>query len=124
MTQEKWVDKLEESTHSFLNSSLEWIEKYRGLRDRSSQLKNPNIEIDRMLNAINSSIIKLQLLLDNNKPDQKCILDNVVEMKHIINDKSFENDSISRLRVCHENIIERLKNIFHEERNKIASIFR
>jgi len=60
MTQGKWIEKLEESSHSFLNSILEWIEKYPALEDGSRQSKEPNAEIDRMFDAINSSIIRLQ----------------------------------------------------------------
>ena len=56
MTQEKWVDKLEKASHSFLCFTLEWIEKYRGLIDGSAQNKEPVPEINRTFDGINSSI--------------------------------------------------------------------
>ena len=123
MFQGKWIEKLEESSHLFLNSTLEWIEKYRAIVDGTLQSKDPNIEIDRMLNAINSSIIRLQLLLDNKKRNEKEILDNVTSMKRIVNSKKFDAQSIKSIRENHDEIIELLKMIFQEERNKISKIF-
>ena len=128
MTQGNWINKLEEAIHTFLIFTLEWIEKYRALCDRvksdPSSNKEVNDDIDRMLNGINSSFIKLQLLLDIQKLDQKYILDNIIEMKSIVNSKEFDEITISKLRECHGNVIDKLKKIFHSERTKIAEVFR
>ncbi len=127
MTQGGWIDKLEETSVSFLSFTLEWIEKYRALEDKVR--KNPvsgesvNSEIDRIMNGINSSIIKLQLLLDSEKTDQKIISDNIIEMKSLVNSKKFDDPTISRLKECHDNIISKLKMIFHQERKKISKIY-
>lgn len=124
LIQEKWVDKLEVSAIGFLTSSNEWIEKYRGIQDGSSKTKEPEREIDRMLDTINSYIIKLQLYLNTKKPLQNEILSNVIKMKAIINSKKFDEKSIAELKESYENIIENLKSILQEERSKITKIFK
>lgn len=120
----KWLDKLEEAAHLFLYSSLEWIEKYPALQDGSSKVEFPNREIDRMLDSLGSSIIKLQLLLDTKKPLQQEILNNVITIKDIINKKTFDGGSISKLRTAHEIIVEKVKTVLQEERSKITKVFR
>ena len=76
-----------------------------------------------MFDSINSSIIWLQLLLDTQIPDQKFILANIIQMKGIVNSKKFDEKTISQIRSCHDSIVEKLKTIFQEERNKIKNIF-
>ena len=125
---EQWVNKLEEAAVSYLNFTMEWIERYRALCDKvksdPSTSNFVNNEIDRLLNGINSSFIMLQLHLRSEKPEQRVILDKATEMKEIVNKKSFNEEAISNLRECHENIISNLQNIFHKERSKMAETFR
>ncbi len=118
-----WLDKLDKSVHLFLFSTLEWIEKYPGIQDGSSQLLEPNREIDRMFDSINSAIIKLQLLLDKTDADQNEILDTVKEMKQIINEKRFDAESINNLKEKHELITNKVGGLFKKERKKIKKIF-
>jgi len=92
------------------------------VRENPISNESVNSEIDRMMNGINSSILKLQLLLDPQKSDQKFIMDNIVEMKRMVNGKKFDDATISRIRECHENIISRLKIIFKQEREKISRV--
>ena len=124
LIQEKWIDKLEEDVTKYLTQVVEWIEKYRAIIDGSSKIEEPEREIDRMLATLNSSIIKLQLHLNTNKPFQKEILSNVSNMKAIINSKSFEDESINSLKNSHEEIITNMKAILQEERSKITKIFK
>ena len=121
---EHWINKLEDAAHSFLNCTSEWMGKYPVIKDGSWQIENPNKEIDRMLDTIHSSIIKLELLLDINKKDQSIILDKVAAMSAIIHSKVYDDNSINTLRTNHDEIIDSLQNIFHRERTKIADIFR
>lgn len=128
LTQENWLSKLEDSILSFLNNSEQWIGKYRALAEigkrDESQITTINNKIDEMLDSINSSIIKLQLHLDIQKTYQKEILENVVVIKGIINNKSFDNDSIQQIRKAYDIIIEKSQSLFKEERQKVAKIFR
>ena len=124
LIQEKWVTKLEDAAHSFLNSSSEWISKYPMLQDGSWEVKEPNKEIDRMLDSINSSIIKLEFLLDIEKENQALILEKVASMTSIIHSKVYDENSLSTLRKNHDTIISMLQKIFHEERTKMAKVFR
>jgi hypothetical protein len=128
MTQEKWIDKLETKVGNYLNITIKWIEKYPDLIERGQkepvQIKEINQEIDLMLDTINASVIKLDLILDSKSPHQKLIIDNVIKMKVIVNNKVFDKDSINELRKSHAIIIENAKAIFQEERSKIAKIFR
>lgn len=121
---ENWVNNLETAAHSFLYSTIEWIEKYPSIRESGNPSSENISEIDRMINAINSSIIKLQLLLDESKKEQGNILNSVVQMKSIINKKEYDVNTIQSLRNHHELIISTLKTIFHNERTKIANLFR
>jgi hypothetical protein len=121
---EKWVDKLTEASHSFLSNTIEWIEKYRGIKDGSAKTIKPEQEIDRMLDNINSSIVKLQLLLDKEKDDQNAILINAITIKDLVNKKLFDEITINNLRTCHEEMIDRLNKLFHQERTKMADTFR
>lgn len=124
IVKEKWVDKLGEASQIFLSSVLEWIEKYRGIQDGSSKIENPHREIDRMFDNINSSIIRLQLLLDKKKDDQNAILIGVIKIKDVVNKKLFDEITINKLRIYHEEIIDRLNELFHQERTKMANTFR
>lgn len=124
LIQEKWVIKLEEAAHLFLNTTSEWINKYPMLQDGSWKVENPNKEIDRMLDTINSTIIKLEFLLDNEKQDQAFILENVASMTSIIHSRVYDDSSLSKLRKNHDDIISTLQTIFHKERSKITNIFR
>lgn len=121
---EHWVNSLEIAAHSFLLSTMEWIERYPALREASNITSVTNNEIDKMLKEINSSIIKLQLLLDEIKEEQKTILDNVTQIKSIVNKKEYDHNTIQTLRNHHDKIISTLKIIFHNERTKIAKLFR
>lgn len=121
---EKWVDRLGEASHLFLTSVLEWIEKYRGIVDGSAKVENPHREIDRMFDNINSSIVKLQLLLDKGKEDQNDILDLIDKMKLIVNEKLFDDKTISELRTLHQEMVDKLNSLFHQERTKMADTFR
>ena len=123
MVNSTWLDKLDKSVHSFLFSTLEWIEKYPVIKDGSSQIPEPNREVDRMFDSINSSIIKLQLLLDKTDSDQNEILENVIEIKTIVNEKSFDEEPINKLRAKHELITNNVINLFKQERKKIKKIF-
>ncbi len=123
MVNSTWLDKLDKSVHLFLYSTLEWIEKYQAIKDGSSQLPEPNREIDRMFDSINSAIIKLQLLLDPTDTDQNQILENVIEIKKIINEKRFDEESINDLREKHELITNNIGRLFKKERKKIKKIF-
>ena len=124
MIKEHWVNKLEDAAHMFLNSTSEWMNKYPVIKDGSWHLKDPNQEIDRMLDTIHSSIIKMELLLDINKKDQAIILDKVAVMSAIIHSKVYDDNSINTLRKNHNEMIDSLQIIFHRERTKIADIFR
>jgi len=124
LIKEHWVSKLEDVAHTFLNCTSEWMNKYPVIRDGSWYVENSNKEIDRMLDTINSSIIKLELLLDINKKDQAVILEKVADMTAIIHSKVYDDNSINTLRKNHDNIIDSLQKIFHKERTKIADIFR
>ena len=77
-----------------------------------------------MFDSINASIINIQLLLDSKKPLQNEILANVIKMKDIINKQLFDEVSINELRASHEIIIEKVKTILQNERNKITKIFK
>jgi hypothetical protein len=123
MVNSTWLDKLDKSVHLFLYSTLEWIEKYPAIKDGSSQLPEPNREIDRMFDSINSAIIKLQLLLDPTDTDQNQILENVIEIKKIINEKRFDEESINDLREKHELITNNIGRLFKKERTVIKKIF-
>lgn len=124
LIQENWVNKLEEAAHLFLNNTSEWISKYPGLQESSLRGIEVNKEIDRMLDSINSAIIKLEFLLDFNKKEQAVILDYVASMIKIVYSKKYDEDSISILRKNHDDIISELQKIFHQERSKITNIFR
>jgi len=124
LVKEHWVNKLEDAAHSFLNSTSEWMNKYPVISDGSWQVENPNKEIDKMLDTINSSIIKLQLLLDTNKNSQGVILDKVAAMAAIIHSKVYDENSINTLRKNHNDVIDSLQEIFHKERTKMADTFR
>jgi len=121
---EKWVDKLGETSHLFLTSVLEWIEKYQSIVDGSSRVENPNREIDRMFDNINSSIVKLQLLLVKEKENQKNILDLIDTIKSIVNKKLFDDKTINDLRTIHQEMVDKLNSLFHQERTKMADTFR
>ena len=127
MTQEKWIDKLEETVFNYLNNTVQWIEKYPALVERGKQepdsRKVINQEIDTMLNAINASIIKLDILLDTRILDQKIIIDNISKMKAIVNSKVYDKNNIALLIESHSNIVDRAKAIFQEERRRISKIF-
>lgn len=128
ITQEKWIDKLEEYASSYLENTVRWIEKYPGMiemgKNSPQVTEQMNVQIDNMLDEINSSIIKLSIILDDQKSDQKLIIDNVIQMKAIINSKVYNTENINVLKNSHEKIIENLKSIFHDERSKITNIFR
>ena len=121
---EKWVDRLGEASHLFLTSVLEWIEKYRCIVDGSALVENQHSEIDRMFDNINSSIVKLQLLLDREKENQKEILELINKIKLIVDEKLFDEKTISELKTSHQDIVDKLNNLFHEERTKMADIYR
>ena len=121
---EKWVDRLGEASHLFFTSVLEWIEKYRGIVDGSAKVESPHREIDRMFDNINSSIVKLQLLLDKEKENQKDILDLIDKMKSIVNEKLFDDKTINELRSLHQEMVAKLNSLFHHERTKMANTFR
>ncbi|MCB9211594.1 MAG: hypothetical protein H6609_19700 [Ignavibacteriales bacterium] len=128
LTQENWITKLEESILSFLTHTEQWIGKYQylvesGLADHTKIDPN-NQQIDELLDAINSAIIKLQLHLEEAKPDQKEMMLNVAEIKEIINTRVYDEQSVQKLKNLHYNIIEKAKLLFKEERQKIAGIFR
>lgn len=126
-TQEKWIDKLETEIVNYLFAITQWVEKYPGLsegqknKDRITEIK---LDIDKMLDAINTSIIKLDLLLDNNKSEQKTIISSVEEMKKIVNSKVYDNDSKAKLMLLYEIIVKYSKTIIKDERKKIINIFR
>jgi hypothetical protein len=128
MTQEKWVEKLDAAICNYLSITIRWIEKYPALVEFGHQNPNEitviNGEMDKMLDAINNSIIKLDLLLDSQSPQQKNIIDNVIIMKRLVNNKVFDKDSINELKKSHSIIIENAKAIFKEERNKLTKIFK
>jgi len=124
MIKEHWVNKLEDAAHMFLNSTSEWMNKYPVIQDGSWHVQDPNQEIDRMLDIIISSIIKLELLLDINKKDEAFILEKVAAMTAIIHSKVYDDNSINTLRKNHDDIIDSLQKIFHKEKTKIAEIFR
>jgi len=124
LVQERWVEKLEKDAYAFLNSILEWIEKYRGIMDGSANVDNPNKEIDRMFNAVNSSFIKLNLLLDSSKPAQIDILVNMIRIKDIVNKKLFDEESILMLRESYDIIVDRVKTVLQIERSKMTKIFK
>jgi|SRR3990172_13252329 len=124
LIKEHWVSKLEDVAHTFLNCTSEWMNKYPVIGDGSWHVENPNKEIDRMLDTINSSIIKLELLLDINKKDQAVILEKVAAMTTIIHSKVYDDNSVSTLRKNHDEIIDNLQKIFHRERIQMANIFK
>lgn len=124
MIKEHWVNKLEDAAHMFLNSTSEWMNKYPVIRDGSWHVQDPNQEIDRMLDTIHSSIIKMELLLDINIKKQSVILKKVAIMSDIIHSKVYDDNSINTLRKNHDEIIDSLQNIFHKERTKIAATFK
>ena len=124
MIKEQWVNKLEEAALLFLNTSSEWINKYPLIQNGSWQVENPNKEIDRMLDTINSAIFKLEFLLNDKKIDQELILKNVASMTSIIHSKVYDENSLSVLRANHSEIIDTLRKIFHDERSKMTDIFR
>lgn len=128
LTQEKWIDKLEKATLDFMTSCVAWIEKYPAIKEKSEiELENIiefNNQIDTMLDSINSSIIKIHILLDENKFDQKSILEKIFKMKSIINSKDFSGETIAILRELHVEIFNELKIIFSAERKKIAKIYK
>jgi len=124
MIKEHWVKKLEDAAHIFLNTTSEWMNKYPMIQDGSWHVKDPNQEIDRMLDLIHSSIIKLQLLLNIEKKEQSAILDKVAIISSIVHSKVYDDNSIRTLRKTHDEMIDSLQIIFHKERTKIADIFR
>jgi hypothetical protein len=121
---EHWVNKLEDVGHSFLFSTSEWTDKYPRIKNGLIKVENSDKEIERMNDSIRTSIVKLELLLDIKKIDQSFLLDNVAIMADIINSRKFDEESISVLREKHNNIIDTLQKIFHQERSKMADIFR
>lgn len=128
LIQEKWIEKLENTAIEFLNSNVQWVEKYRGLMMRGAQgtesLTDINRTIDNMLDSINTSLIKLQVMLDETKPNQKEIIVKSVLMKNIVLKNDIDEHNLNELFVAHETIIKNLKTIFHDERKKITNIFR
>ena len=93
MIKEQWVNKLEDSAHMFLNTTSEWINKYPVIKDGSWHVQDANQVIDRMLDTIHSSIIKMELLLDINKKDQSVILDKIAVMSNIIHSKVYDDNA-------------------------------
>jgi hypothetical protein len=77
-----------------------------------------------MLDTINLSIVKLDLLLDDEKPLQKKIIDDCVNMKSIILKTPLGEEQLSNLRELHKGIVFNLKKVFREERKKIASVIK
>lgn len=128
MVHGKWIDKLEDNVITYLNNTVQWIEKYPGLVEKGKNnplfLREVNDNIDRMLDEINVSIIRLQLLLDTKSRDQKEILNNVIIMKDIINSKDYDENSIIKLRNAHEIIIDKVKKVFTDKRNAIVKIYK
>ena len=124
LIQENWLTKLEDAAHSFLNSSSEWISKFPALQDGTTGVNEVNKEIYRMLDRINSSIIKLEFLLNIEQYDQAFILENVASITTIIHSRVYDEISLSKLRKNHADIISVLQKIFHQERSKITIIFR
>lgn len=128
LIQEKWIDKLETTALEFLNSNVQWVEKYKGLMMRGAQgtitLGEVNQSIDSMLDSINSSIIKLQILLDDTKSIQKEIIEKSILMKSIVLKNDINEQNLNQLFESHETIIMNLKKIFQEERHKLTKTFR
>ncbi|MEK6552532.1 MAG: hypothetical protein AABZ54_03685 [Bacteroidota bacterium] len=128
LTQEKWIDKLELEIVNYLYAITQWIEKYPSLMEKGqtdfSRVNEINLEIDRMLDEISISIIKLDLILDASISSQKIILNNVAEMKKIVNSKVYDKNSKARLMLLYDIIVEKAKTIFQDERKKTAKIFR
>lgn len=126
-TQEKWIDKLETEIVNYLFAIIQWVEKYPGLSEEQKNkdcITEVNLDTDKMLDAINTSIIKLDLLLDNNKSEQKTIISSVEEMKKIVNSKVYDKDSKAKLMLLYEIIVKYSKTIIKDERKKITNIFR
>lgn len=120
----RWLNELRNNVHLFLDSVLEWFEKYPGIKEGILPREQANKEIDRMLDKINSSFIQLQLQLDINDTLQKEIIDNIVKIKEIINCKKYDQATINDLRKRHEDIVEKFKVMFNKERMKIRKIFK
>lgn len=128
MTQEKWIEKLESEVGNYLFSIVQWIEKYPGLVERGRKEMNQkneiNVEIDRMLDTINISTIKLDLILDLNDANQKVIVENVIKMKQIVNGKIYDKNSKADLMKSYTIIVEMSKTIFQNERKEIVKIYK
>jgi len=129
LTREKWINILEAEIVNYLFSINQWVEKYPSLVEKGRmgisefQINEVNQEINRMQDAITSSIIKLDLILDKSVFPQKVIMNNIVEMKKIINSKIYDKESKARLMLLYEIIVENSKIIFQEERKKTEKIF-
>lgn len=125
---EKWIDKLESEISNYLFTIVQWVERYPSLVEQrqkeGSRINEINKEIDQMLDEINISIIKLDLILDKNNASQKIILGNVGEMKKIINSKVYDKDSKAMLMLLYDIIVEKAKTIFQDERHKTSKIFK
>ncbi|MBS3944384.1 MAG: hypothetical protein KGZ42_02725 [Melioribacter sp.] len=128
ITQEKWIDKLESEISNYLFAITHWVEKYPGLAERvqhdNSRINEINLEIDKMLDVIIMSIIRLDLILDRSHSVQKRIMVNVEEMKKIVNNKIFDNNSKAHLMLLYEIIVDSTKEILKEEKKKTQKIFR
>ena len=128
MTQEKWIDKLEQTAIQFLDNNVKWIEKYQGFMKRHNEgtlsTNDVNNEIDKMLDSINVSIVKFSILLDDTKNEQKEITESAFVMKKLLLKKEINQDVLDSLRSNHEKIVSNLKVIFQSERKKIARLFR
>lgn len=128
MTQEKWIDKLEQVAIEYLDSSNKWIEKYKGLIERVSNNKlgidEANNLIDEMFDKMNIAIIKISLYLDETKTEQKEVLDSVFEIKKIILSKNYNEKNIDQLGRNYNKVLSNLKQIFLSERKKITKLFR
>ncbi|MBU1095857.1 MAG: hypothetical protein A2499_03610 [Stygiobacter sp. RIFOXYC12_FULL_38_8] len=76
------------------------------------------------MDAIAISIIKLDLILDKNIPEQKIILVNVAEMKKIVNGKVYDDNSKANMMLLYDIIVDNAKTIIQEERKTIEKIFK
>ena len=128
MTQEGWIAKLYDASLEFLTNSHSMFEKYPTLMERfkvDDSLKNEtNIIIDEMIDSINLSMVKFQLLLKDDEPIQQEIISETLKMKKILLKQQMTQENVTSLSVSHEKIIKNLKEIMHTERSKISNIFK
>ena len=125
MLQESWIEKLESAAHDFLNASSKFIGKYKSNNYKVAYGSNERIkEIDQLLDDINSSFIKLDLHLDENKNYQKEIHSSASKLLELfwLKDKYEENHS--EITKCYDEVVKNMKLIISDERKKISRTFR